>query len=166
MNVPSQILICNPQIEWSTLPYICLLSAFPRLFAPPLLHLLQVDLTRSLASFSFRAILNRTTAFLESRLPCLCECVRLIVKKMLKVGGKKEKKRRRERKKEKKHTDSIARIRVRVSPPTVSFACLKLHHTAKKTRDTFDRWMGIMSRSRDPPSEKETLLTRFLMQIK
>ena len=36
MNSPSPTLICNPQIEWSELPYICLFSAFPRLFAPPL----------------------------------------------------------------------------------------------------------------------------------
>ena len=82
MNSPGQTLICNPQIEWSELPYICLFSAFPRLFAPPLFDFLQVDLTSSfLANFSSGAILNGTKVFLESLLPCLCECVRLIVKK-------------------------------------------------------------------------------------
>jgi len=43
-------------------------------------------------------------------------------------GKEKEKKRKKERKKEKKHKNSIARIRARASPPTVSFACLKLHN--------------------------------------
>ena len=137
MNAPSQTLICNSQIEWSKLPNICLLSAFPRLFAPPLLDLLQVDLTRSLASFSSRAILNRTKEFLEGN---SFVCVRVFDReKMLKVGGKKEKKRKRERKKRKKHTNSIARIRAGASPPAVSFTCLKLHHAAPRKQDTFDR---------------------------
>ena len=48
---------------------------------------------------------------------------------MLKVNRKE--KERKERKKEEKHTNSIARIRPRASRPTVSFACLKLHHAAK-----------------------------------
>ena len=47
---------------------------------------------------------------------------------MLKVG------RKRKRKEDKKHTNSIARIRARASRPAVSFACLKLHHAAKKTK--------------------------------
>ena len=51
--------------------------------------------------------------------------------KMPKVGRKRK---RKERKKKKKHTNSIARIRARASPPTVSFACLKLHHAAKETK--------------------------------
>ena len=50
---------------------------------------------------------------------------------MLKVRRKKKKKRR---KKDKKHTNSIARIRPCASRSAVSFACLKLHHAAKKTK--------------------------------
>ena len=50
---------------------------------------------------------------------------------MLKVGRKRK---RKERKEGKKHTNSIARIRARASRPAVSFACLKLHHAAKKTK--------------------------------
>ena len=54
---------------------------------------------------------------------------------MLKVGRKKKKKEKK-RKKEKKHTNSIARIRARASPPAViiSFARLKLYHAAKETK--------------------------------
>ena len=37
MNAPSQILICNPEIEWVKRTAFCLLSAFARLFAPSLL---------------------------------------------------------------------------------------------------------------------------------
>ena len=48
---------------------------------------------------------------------------------MLKVGRK-----RKERKEGKKHTNSISRIRARASRPAVSFACLRLHHAAKKTK--------------------------------
>ena len=48
---------------------------------------------------------------------------------MRKVGRKSK---RKERKEDKKHTNSIARIRARASRPAVSFACLKLHHVAKK----------------------------------
>ena len=44
---------------------------------------------------------------------------------MLKVGRKR---------KRKKHTNSIARIRARASRRAVSFAGLKLHHAAKKTK--------------------------------
>ena len=50
---------------------------------------------------------------------------------MLKVGRKRK---RKERKKDKKHTNSIAWILARTSPPAVSFACLKLHHAAKETK--------------------------------
>ena len=50
---------------------------------------------------------------------------------MLKVGRKRI---RIERKKDKKHTNPIARIRARASRPAVSFACLKVHHVAKKTK--------------------------------
>ena len=52
---------------------------------------------------------------------------------MLKVGlGEKKKT---ERKKYKKHANSIARIiRAHTSRLAVSFACLKLHHAAKKTQ--------------------------------
>ena len=50
---------------------------------------------------------------------------------MLKVGRKRK---RKQRKKDKKHTNSIARIRARASRPALSFACLKLHHVAKKTK--------------------------------
>ena len=147
MNAPSQTLICNPQIEWSKLPYICLLSAFPRLFPPPLLDLLQVDLTRSLANFSSRAILNRTKRpFWKSTPLFVWECA-FDREKMLKVGGKKEKKRKRARekerkkesKKERKHTNSIARIRAGASSSAVCFTCLKLHHAAPRKQDTFDR---------------------------
>ena len=147
MNAPSQTLICNPQIEWSKLPYICLLSAFPRLFPLPLLDLLQVDLTRSLASFSSLAIYIKSEErpFWKST-PLFVWVCAFDRKKMLKVGGKKRKekkeskrKRKKERKKEKKHTNSIARIRVGASPPAVSFACLKLHHAASRKQDTLDR---------------------------
>ena len=147
MNTPSQTLICNPQIEWSKLPYICLLSAFPRLFPLPLLDLLQVDLTRSLASFSSLAIYIKSEerSFWKST-PLFVWVCAFDRKKMLKVGGKKRKekkeskrKRKKERKKEKKHTNSIARIRVGASPPAVSFACLKLHHAAPRKQDTLDR---------------------------
>ena len=102
MNAPSQTLICNPQIEWSKLPYICLLSAFPRLFPPPLLDLLQVDLTRSLANFSSRAILNRTKRPFWKSTPLFVWVCAFDREKMLKVGGKKEKKRKRAREKERK----------------------------------------------------------------
>ena len=50
---------------------------------------------------------------------------------MLKVERKRK---RKERKEGKKHTNSIARIRALASRPAVSFACLKLHHAAKKTK--------------------------------
>ena len=48
---------------------------------------------------------------------------------MLKVGRKRK---RKERKEDKKSTNSIARIPA--SRPADSFACLKLHHAAKKTK--------------------------------
>ena len=70
--------------------------------------------------------------------------------KMLKVGRKKkrrterkkerekerEKERKKERKKMKKGTNSIARtgFELALLPPDVSFACLKLHNSAKKTK--------------------------------
>ena len=44
--------------------------------------------------------------------------------------SRKEKK----RKKEKEHTNSIAWIWARTSPPAVNFACLKLQHVAKETK--------------------------------
>ena len=75
---------------------------------------------------------------------------------MLKVGRKRK---RKERKEGKKHTNSISRIRARASRPAVSFACLRLHHAAKKTKYK----TRLIS---DPPSEKDTLLTRFQMQIR
>ena len=50
---------------------------------------------------------------------------------MLKVGRKRK---RKERKEGKKHTNSISGIRARPSRPAVSFACLRLHHAAKKTK--------------------------------
>ena len=50
---------------------------------------------------------------------------------MLKVGRKRK---RKERKEGKKHTNSISRIRARASWPAVSFACLRLHLAAKKTK--------------------------------
>ena len=86
--------------------------------------------------------LKRTALLLLSAFPrlFLCECVHLIVKKMLEVGRKKKKRKR-------KQTNSIARIRARTSPPVVSFKRLKLPHAAKKTIQ------DIISRSRDPPSE-------------
>ena len=48
---------------------------------------------------------------------------------MRKVGRKRK---RKERKEDKKHTNSMSRTRDRASRPAVSFACLKLHHAAKK----------------------------------
>ena len=51
-------------------------------------------------------------------------------------GGKNAKSRteKKEREKEKKHTNSIAWIWARACLPSVSFACLKLHHVAKETK--------------------------------
>ena len=69
--------------------------------------------------------------------------------KRLKVGRKRK---RKERKKEKKHTNSIARIRARASPPTVSFACLKLHHAAKETKHKIRSVSECEDQSRDPQS--------------
>ena len=40
-----------------------------------------------------------------------------------------------EKKRKKKHTNSIAGIRARASPPAVSFACLKLYHASKETKN-------------------------------
>ena len=68
---------------------------------------------------------------------------------MLKVKMKRNGK---ERKKEKKHTNSTARIRARASPPTVSFACLKLHHAAKETKHKLRSISECQDQSRDPPS--------------
>ena len=72
---------------------------------------------------------------------------------MLKVGRKRK---RKERKKDKKHTNSIARIRARASSsnssPTVSFACLKLHHAAKETKHKIRSISECQDQSRDPPS--------------
>ena len=68
---------------------------------------------------------------------------------MLKSGRKRK---RKERMKEKKHTKSIARIRAGASPPTVSFACLKLHHAAKETKHTLRSVSECQDQSRDPPS--------------
>ena len=62
---------------------------------------------------------------MSSHLPCLCECVRLIVKKAKTVG--------REKKRE-KDTHSIARMRTRPSPPAVRFACWKRNYAAKETK--------------------------------
>ena len=68
--------------------------------------------------------------------------------KMLKVG--------REKRKEKKRTNSIARIRACAFPPVfVNFACLKLHHAAKKTKYKI-RLIAEYYATIDPPSEKET----------
>ena len=68
--------------------------------------------------------------------------------------------RKEKKKRKRKQTNSIARIRARTSPPVVSFQRLKLPHAAKKAIQ------DIMSRSRDPPSETKTLLTRFQKQTK
>ena len=46
----------------------------------------------------------------------------------------------------------------------VSFTYLKPHQEAKETK--YEISLNIMSRSRDPLSGKETLLTRFQIQIK
>ena len=48
---------------------------------------------------------------------------------MRKVGRKRK---RKKRKVDKKHTNSMSRTQDRASRPAVSFACLKLHHAAKK----------------------------------
>ena len=114
MNAPSQTLICNPQIEWSKLPYICLLSAFPRLFPLPLLDLLQVDLTRSLASFSSLAIYIKSEErpFWKST-PLFVWVCAFDRKKMLKVGGKKRKEKKeskRKRKKERKRKSTQTQL--------------------------------------------------------
>ena len=95
----------------------------------------------------------------SSHLPCLCECVRLIVKKcrLSCRMGKKEKK-----------THSVARIQTRPSPPAVSFVCRKLNQAAKLKQNTCARIvssLNIMSRSRKPPFEKETPRTRLQIQI-
>ena len=79
---------------------------------------------------------------------------------MLKVGKKRKRKERKkerkkerekERKKEKKHTNSIAWICARTSPPAVSFACLKLHHVAKETKFKIGSISEYMSRSNTRP---------------
>ena len=55
---------------------------------------------------------------------------------MLKVGRKRKRKEKKERKKEQTLTNSIARIRACASrsAAAVGFACLKLHHAAKKAK--------------------------------
>ena len=84
----------------------------------------QIEWSKLLSSVSFRPF------HVSLHLPWLCECRYAFDReKMLKVGRKKRKE-----KKEKKHTNSIARIRARASPPAVSFACLKLYHAAKETK--------------------------------
>ena len=88
----------------------------------------QIEWSELLSSVSFRLF------HVSLHLTWLCECrCAFDREKMLKVGRKKKK--RKERKKEKKHTNSIARIRARASPPAViSFARLKLYHAAKETK--------------------------------
>ena len=88
----------------------------------------QIEWSELLSSVSFRPF------HVSLHLLWLCECrCAFDREKMLKVGRKKKK--RKERKKEKKHTNSIARIRARASPPAViSFARLKLYHAAKETK--------------------------------
>ena len=87
-------------------------------------------------------------------------------KKERKRERKKERDKKKERKKEKKHTDSIVRIRACASLQTVSFACLKLHHAAKETKHKIPPISECRDQSRDPPTEKETLLRRLQMQIR
>ena len=55
---------------------------------------------------------------------------------MLNVGRKRKRKEKKERKKEQTLTNSIARIRAYASrsAKAVGFACLKLHHAAKKAK--------------------------------
>ena len=87
----------------------------------------QIEWSELLSSVSFRPF------HVSLHLLWLCECrCAFDREKMLKVGREKKEKKR---KKEKKHTNSIARIRARASPPAViSFARLKLYHAAKETK--------------------------------
>ena len=87
----------------------------------------QIEWSELLSSVSFRPFhVSVHPLWLCAR--CRCAFDR---EKMIKIGRKKKK-----RKKVKKHTNSIARIQARASPPAViiSFACLKLYHAAKETK--------------------------------
>ena len=84
---------------------------------PPLLDLLQVDLTRSLANFSSRATLNRTKRPFWKSTPLFVWACAFDREKMLKVGGKKRKekkeskrKRKKERKKERKRKSTQTQL--------------------------------------------------------
>ena len=85
---------------------------------------------------------------------------------MLKVGRKRK---RKERKTKNTQTQLPGFELALLDQLFNSFACLKLHHAAKKTKyktRSISEYLICQEQSRDPPSEKETLLTRFQMKIK
>ena len=86
---------------------------------------------------------------------------------MLRVGRKRKRKRK-ERKGNKNDTNSIASIRARTSRPPISFACLKLDHAAKKTKYKIHSISEyyVTNNHATHRLKKETLLTRFQVQIK
>ena len=86
--------------------------------------------------------------------------VKVKEKKILKVGKK--------RKKDKKHT----KLDCQDSSSRFSASCwFRVPETSprsqeNKIQDTFDLWILCQEQSRDPPSRKETLLTRFQTQMR
>ena len=84
---------------------------------------------------------------------------------MLKVGRKRK---RKERKNDKKHTNSIADSSSRFSASCL-IACVPEtlpRSQENEIQDTFDLRILCQEQSHDPPSQKETLLTRFQMKIR
>ena len=145
MNAPSQTLICNPQIEWSKLPYICTAFGLSASLPTSLVRLATSRPHEVLSElFVPRHIKSDEKTFLKVY-SLVCVSVRVWSWKNAKNRWEKKKRKEREqekkkeRKKEKKHTNSIARIRAGASSSAVCFTCLKLHHAAPRKQDTFDR---------------------------
>ena len=150
MNASIPTFIRNPKIEWSG--DLCSLSPFS----------LSASLRTSFVCVSV-CVWTRTSQVINSNWLLLI-CIFLTVwcrtglTNLTKVKVKEKKCRKLEgkekEKKEKKHTNSIARIRARASPPTVSFACVKLHNAVKKKKiqDMLDLWILCHDQSREPPS--------------
>ena len=97
----------------------------------------QIEWSELLSSVSFRPF------HVSLHLSWLCECrCAFDHEKMLKVGRKKKEKKR---KKEKKHTNSVARIRARASPPAViiSFGAWNFTTQPKKQNTRYHRSLNI-----------------------
>ena len=161
MNASIPTFIRNPKIEWSG--DLCSLSPFS----------LSASLRTSFVCVSV-CVWTRTSQVINSNW-LLFICIFLTVwcrtglTNLTKVKGKGEKMpkvgRKEKEKKEKKHTNSIARIRARASPPAVSFACVKLHNAVKKKKSkicSISEYYVTINHA----SHRRTLLTRFQMQIK